>query len=398
MKEFGLIIQLVVAIIAIALFGEMVPEGLQRTFFTISVFVKEVLVFFMPLIVFAFIVACLASFRQRAPLLIIMILGIVVVSNFIFVQMGYLGGHIGLPLMGYSPAAATPLSALNAPLEPFFTFPFHQLVSTDIALLAGTLAGLYGAFWGNEKLISWSNILKNKVQWALTKVFIPLVPLYVIGFLFKIQHDQSLGEMIIQYGPIIGLVIVLQAFSTLFFFVSANFGNFQNIKTSLKNTFPSGLVALSTMSSVATMPLTLEAAEKNTKNKSIAQIVIPATANIHHLGDSIAIPILMAAVYIMNGIDPMNYSTFLLFSAYYMVAKFGVASVPGGEVIVLLPILEGYFGFTDAMSGLITTLYILCDPFITVSNVLSNGALAIFIDKICGRIKAFQGITKAQSA
>ena len=81
-----------------------------------------------------------------------------------------------------------------------------------------------------------------------------------------------------------------------------------------------------------------------------------------------------------------------------MVAKFGVASVPGGEVIVLLPILEGYFGFTDAMSGLITTLYILCDPFITVSNVLSNGALAIFIDKICGRIKAFQGITKAQSA
>lgn len=398
MKEFGLIIKLVIAIIAIALFGEMIPEAIQRAFFTVSICIKETLVFFMPLIVFAFIVGCLSSFRQKAPLLIMLLLGIVVASNFIFVQMGYVGGHIGLPLMGYSAATAAPLADLKTPLEPFFTFPFHQLVSTDIALLAGTLAGLYGAFWGNDKLISWTTLLKNKVQWALTKVFIPLVPLYVIGFLFKIQHDQSLGDMIIQYGPIIGLVIVLQVIATFLFFVKASFGNFEFLKTSLKNTFPSGLVALSTMSSVATMPLTLEAAEKNTKNKAIAQIVIPATANIHHVGDSIAIPILMAAVYTMNGIDPMTYSTFLLFSAYYMVAKFGVASVPGGEAIVLLPILEGYFGFTDAMSGLLTTLYILCDPFITTSNVLSNGALAILVDKICGRIKAFQGIKSTQSA
>ena len=36
----------------------------------------------------------------------------------------------------------------------------------------------------------------------------------------------------------------------------------------------------------------------------------------------------------------MSYGTFLVFSMYYMVAKFGVASVPGGEVIVLFPILE----------------------------------------------------------
>jgi Na+/H+-dicarboxylate symporter len=261
-----------------------------------------------------------------------------------------------------------------------------------MALFLGTAVGLYGAFWGNAKLAFWGTQLKNKIQIGLTKIFIPMVPLYVIGFLFKIQHEESLIDMFAGYGPMIALVVVVQTLSILFFFIKANMGNIQNIKTTLKNFFPSGLVALSTMSSVATLPLALEAAEKSTKNKALAQVIIPATTNIHHVGDSVGVPILMAAVLAINGIDAMSYGTFLIFSMYYMVAKFGVASVPGGEIIVLLPILQAHFGFTDSMMGLITTLYILIDPFITVANVLSNGALAIFMDKICGRMKSFKAL------
>lgn len=228
------------------------------------------------------------------------------------------------------------------------------------------------------------------MQAGLTHIFIPLVPLYVIGFLFKIQHDESLGEMFAGYGPMIGLIVGVQLFSVLFFYFKANMGNFRDIKNSLGNVFPSGLVALSTMSSMATLPLTLEAAEENTKNKAVAQIMIPATTNIHHVGDSIAIPILIAVVLATTGIQAMDYGTFLLFTMYYMVAKFGVPSVPGGEVVVLCPILVEHFGFSPTMAGLLTTLYILMDPFITTTSVLCNGALAILMDKICGRMKAFK--------
>ncbi|MBI2707124.1 MAG: cation:dicarboxylase symporter family transporter [Proteobacteria bacterium] len=391
MKEFGLIIKLVLSIVFIMLFGDGIPEWMQRAFFTLSIFMKETLIFCMPLIVFAFIFSCLSSFQKKAPLLIVMILSFVVASNFLFTQVGYLSGDIGLPYLGYHAANAVQQTASTLPqLTPFFTVPYPRLISTDIALLVGTLAGLYGAFWGNDRLVAWGDVLKNKVQGALTKVFIPLVPLYVIGFLLKIHHDESLVEMFTGYGPMIGLIVVMQVISMLFFYFKANLGNIKHVKNSLKNVFPSGLVAMSTMSSAATLPLTLEAAEKNTKNKAVAQFVIPATVNIHHVGDSVAVPLLIAAVYAINGFDPMSYSTFLLFSMYYMVAKFAVASVPGGEIIVLLPILESHFGFTDSMCGLITTLYILCDPFITTTNVLSNGALAILMDKVCGRIKAFK--------
>lgn len=330
MKEFGLIIKLAVAIVLIVLFGDMVPESIQRTFFTVSILMKGTLIFCMPLIIFAFIVACLTAFQQKAPLLIFLILAFVTASNFFFIQMGYVAGGIGLPLLGYTTGTAVQQIMHLAPLETFFTIPFPEVMSTDMALLLGTGVGLYGAFWGNATLTSWSTLLKDKVQWALTKVFIPLVPLYVIGFLFKIHHDESLGDLFANYGPVFILVISLQALSIFTFFFTANGGNWQGFKTSFKNALPSGLVGLSTMSSAATLPLTLIAAEKNTKNKAVAEVVVPASTNIHHVGDSLGLPILIAAVYAINGVDPMGYSTYLLFSAYYVIAKFGVASVPGG--------------------------------------------------------------------
>lgn len=394
MKEFGLIIKLAVAIVLIMFFGDLAPIWVQRAFYTISIFLKETLVFVMPLIVFSFIFACLSAFQKKAPLLILMILSFVVLSNFIFVQIGYFAGEIFLPYLGYHAANAAEKAVTTlSPLEPFFTIPYPHLIGIDKSLLIGTVVGLYGAFWGNERLVTWGASLRDVIQKGLTNVFIPLVPLYVIGFLFKIQHDESLADTFAGYGPMIGLIVVVQFLAVVFFYFKANFGNLKDIRTSLGNAFPSGLVALSTMSSMATLPLTLEAAEENTKNKSLAQIMIPATVNIHHVGDSIAIPILMAVALAMNGLEPMGYGTFLIFTMYYMVAKFGVPSVPGGELVVLFPVLlEGNFGFTDSMSGLLMTLYLLMDPFITVTNVLANGALAIFMDKICGRMKAFQNV------
>lgn len=391
MKEFGLIIKLAISMTFIMLFGDWIPEEVQRAFFTISVLMKETLVFCMPFIVFSFIFACLSAFQKRAPLLILLILSLVVLSNFIFVQIGFFAGDIFLPALGYTPSSAVKIIGSQLPsLEPFFTIPYPQLISIDKALLLGTILGLFGAFFGNEKLAQYGNSLKDAVQAGLTKIFIPLVPVYIIGFLLKIHHDDSLVEMFTGYGPMIVLIVVIHFMATLLFYIKVNLGNIKDIKTSLKNVFPSSIVALSTMSSMATLPLTLEAAEKNTKNMAVAQIMIPATVNIHHVGDSIAVPILIAVVLAMHGIPPMSYETFFVFSLYYMVAKFGVPSVPGGELIVLFPILEGQYGFTDSMSGLLTTLYLLMDPFITTTNVLANGALAICMDKICGRMKAFQ--------
>src|SRR5690606_30144881 len=143
------------------------------------------------------------------------------------------------------------------------------------------------------------------IQVGLNKVFIPLVPLYVIGFLFKVQHDESLVELFTGYGSVILLIFGVEAIVIILFFFVANLGNLKATRNSLRNVIPSGVVAFSTMSSMATLPLTLEGAEENTENKAVAEIMIPATVNIHHVGDSIAVPILMGLALVVNGVEPM---------------------------------------------------------------------------------------------
>ncbi len=393
MKEFRLILFIVVALVSIMLFGDYVPEGIQRFFYTISALLMETLLFIMPYIIFMLIFACLITFRKKAPLLILMILGMILVSNFAFIQVGFFAGQLFLPLLGYHSTGGVAQAAENvALLKPFFSIPYPKLISIDLALLLGTVAGLYGAFFGHEKMEKWGTYARHIIQVGLTKVFIPLVPLYVIGFLFKIQYEESIMELFTGYGSVILLIFGVEAITIILFFFVANLGNLKSTRETFGNAVPSGLVAFSTMSSMATLPLTLEGAEENTENKAVAEIMIPATVNVHHVGDSIAVPILMGLALVVNGVDPMSYGTFFVFSLYYTVAKFGVPSVPLGELVVLLPVLTGFLGFTDSMCGIITMLYLLVEPSGTVTNVLCNGALAILMDKICGRMKAFKDV------
>ena len=49
-------------------------------------------------------------------------------------------------------------------------------------------------------------------------------------------------------------------------------------------------------------------------------------------------------------------------------------------IIVMLPILDIYLGFSGEMMSLITALYILFDPVITSANIFGNGAFAKIMD------------------
>ncbi len=82
---------------------------------------------------------------------------------------------------------------------------------------------------------------------------------------------------------------------------------------------------------------------------------------------------------------------YLTFTLYFVLAKFSVAAIPGGGIIVMLPILEGYLGFNAEMMSLITALYILFDPVITCANVLGNGAFTKMMDRFFRKRKEGEG-------
>jgi Na+/H+-dicarboxylate symporter len=192
--------------------------------------------------------------------------------------------------------------------------------------------------------------------------------------------------MIIKDYTLILAIIALALFGyiLLAYFLLSN-GRAGEFLQSLKNMLPAAVSGFSTMSSAASMPLTIIGAENNAKNKDLVGSVIPATVNIHLIGDCFAIPIFAYAVLKNYGMPDPTLMSYLIFTCYFVLAKFSVAAIPGGGIIVMLPILEAYLGFNADMMSLITALYILFDPVITCANVLGNGAFAKLMDRVLSR-------------
>jgi Na+/H+-dicarboxylate symporter len=145
---------------------------------------------------------------------------------------------------------------------------------------------------------------------------------------------------------------------------------------------PAVICAFGSMSSASALPYIIIAVEKNISNKSFATSIISITTNIHLLGDSIAIPIFIDAILKSFGLPHPSAALDLIFIVQFVIAKFSVATVPGGGTIVMFPIIERCFGFNDAMSSLIFLFSVLMELICISANVLGNGAFAQLIDRI----------------
>jgi Na+/H+-dicarboxylate symporter len=108
-------------------------------------------------------------------------------------------------------------------------------------------------------------------------------------------------------------------------------------------------------------------------------------------GDSLAIPIMAIAILFSLGQPLPTFEQYCLFSVFFVLCRFAVAAVPGGGILIILPILESYLGFSPEMSALITTIFILFDPFATAVNVIGNGGFIILLSQF------FRGILQCET-
>ena len=373
--------QLIIMIIAVHFFGHYLPLKVQQTFLAISWTLKQILLLVLPFIIFGCLLSTLLAQKKRALFFILGLFVLVTVSNFLSALVGYFGGWFGVSkgLIRMQPAIIS-VTALQ-PLWDWSAF-IPSSTNNGWALLAGLLAGLLFSFYPNRLVTQAAHYLNQLIAFFLKKLFIPVLPLFALGFILKIQYEGLFAQVIQNYMPIFMLITITNIlYLAIMYAFAANFRISLWLQY-LKNALPTGIMGFSTMSSLATMPLTLAAAEKNTEQSDIVQAVIPATANNHLIGNSIATPIIAIAILLSFGKTLPNFYQFLPFAGMFVLYKFAVAGVPAGSVMVVLPLLEKYLGFSGEMSALLMPLYMLLDPLITGSNVLGNGAFVILFNKL----------------
>ncbi len=379
LKKVGLPLTLLLILVLPLYFGPHISAYTKAYLYSISLTMKSILLFILPLIIFSFLFSSLLNFKSGVVKFVITLIAMIFCSNCLAIFTGFTVGSLILPKLAISVHAPTDPALALAPL---WELHLPTLIGNQFALLAGFILGMFFSFKRNPYADKIAKKMNFAANFFLKKIFIPLLPIFILGFVFKLEHDQLLEKSLRTYGPVFFVVIGTQASYMIFLYlVVAKFSPKRFFKY-IKNVLPATITGFSTLSSAATMPLLILCTEKNLKKPEIAEIVIPATINTHTIGSALGITILSLTTLIAFGHGLPTFEGFVEFGLFYALAKFAVAAVPGGAIIVVTPLLESYLNFSNEMIALVTAIYMLFDPFGTATNVTGNGFFTIAFSKI----------------
>lgn len=360
------------------------PLVIHQSFYTFSLFVKDLLVWIMPFTVGFFIANTVAGFERKAPLFILTIVLFEICSNFSSVMYSYAWGHAltdRLPVIH-------PIS-FDENFKALWRLPFVKPIwwAADKGCIAGLFLGCFSAFVRNTALRSFLRIGKTIAQWMLTQFFSRLIPLFVLGFAAHMYYSGILVHVFKNYGAIVlWLLLMTFIYIAIVFAIGAECRMGRMIQN-IRNLLPAWTLALSSGCSCSTMPWTIKGASKNLDDPHLAEAIIPATTNIQQIGDCITNSFLCFVLYAQFFGSPPPFQMWFTFTLVFVLARFATAAVIGGAIFIMLPIYEYYLNFTPDMIAIILALNVVLDPFVTSSNVLANGALCRVFEKVWAKIK-----------
>lgn len=374
------LLTLLTVIASVALFGHLVPIEVKTFLYSVSLSIKEVLLFIMPFIVFALIFSSVNNLKQSAIKFILLLIITIFLSNLASSLIAYSVGHFILQ----NTHSIQNVIQHKETIAPLWSFELPLLLSNFRALAYGFVSSLIVSALLPEKSKELSRKISDLTLFVLKAFLTPVVPMFVLGLALKMQHDQTLS-VIFKDCSIIFVIIT----SVTYFYIFLLYGAASSFKitswmASINNIMPAFITAMSTMSSNAAMPLTLEGSKKNVKQPDVASSVVPITAGFHLVGDCFFIIILSMIITSDYALPTTDYVTFLL---YFLLFKFAIVAIPAGGIMVMLPILEKYLKFSPEMLSLITALYVVFDPIITSANVMGNGAFTIMFTKLYDKLK-----------
>lgn len=379
-------IQTLLILTLYVLLSNYLSVTVHQVFYTVSLFLKDILLWVMPFTVAFFIAYTLQSFERRAPLFVIILLSFEALSNMSCVWYAFFTAH---SVADYLPTLQS--TSMESDFKALWRLPMTRPAwwSADKGALVGLVLGGISAFSHVTSLKHFITAGKGVMEWSLTRIFSRLIPLYILGFVAQMYQTKVLTHVFNHYAIIvIWLAIFLVAYLLLLFALGAG-GSFKRTITNIKNLLPAGGVAFTSGCSLSTMPWTIEGAAKTLRDPELAKVLIPATTNVQQVGDCITNAFLCFLIYKTFYGHAPDLIMWIHFSIAFVLARFATAGFQGGAIFVMLPVYETYLDFNGGMIALILALNVVLDPLVTCGSVLGNGALCRTYERIWGRAQAF---------
>lgn len=393
----NLVLKLVTGIVAGILIGLYAPEFMVQLVYTIQSFIGQLIKFTIPLIILFYIASGIASLPQGSGALLGKTVGLAYGSTIIAGILAFIVASNVLP--GLISGNAIEAAGEGEKLKSFLEISIPPLFDVMTALALAFIFGIGISAINATSLRTTLNEARDVIEILLSKVIIPALPFYIAGVFTEMTVDGTVFSTLKTFGLVLVLALIMHWVWIMVLYVATAVAMKKSPATLLKNMLPAYFTALGTMSSAATIPVSLRATKANNVRDGVANFTVPLCASIHLSGSTITIVTCATAVMLLTpeltlpGLGGVM--GFILMLGVTMIAAPGA---PGGAVMSALGLLASMLGFTDAALALMIALYLAQDSFGTACNVTGDGAIAIWVDKFAGEGSALEQSNTADDA
>lgn len=273
----------------------------------------------------------------------------------------------------------------TAIVDAFTVDDFPKLLSKSHMLPLIIFSILFGL------CVSLTSDKNNKIANALdslNKVMMKMVS--IIMLYAPIGLGAYFATLVAEYGPkLLGSylrsMIVYYPLCIIYFFVAFSIYSYwaagkEGTKTFFKYILSPAVTSLATGSSIASLPVNLEAARQTGVPKDIREIVLPIGATMHMDGTALSSILKIAFLFGVFGQEFSGIGTYV--TAFFIAILGGVvmSGVPGGGLIGEMLIVTIY-GFPPEAFPIVATIGFLVDPPATMVNATGDVVASMMVTR-----------------
>ncbi|MBR5521509.1 MAG: dicarboxylate/amino acid:cation symporter [Oscillospiraceae bacterium] len=193
---------------------------------------------------------------------------------------------------------------------------------------------------------------------------------------FGPQLLGAYGRAMILYYPLC-VVYFFAAFALYSWFA----GGKKGVRLFFVNILPPAVTSLATQSSIATLPVNFDAADRIGVSKDISGIVLPIGATMHMDGSVLAAVLKISFLYGIFGKDFSGIDTYIVAVVIAILSGVVLSGVPGGGLVGEMLIVS-LMNFPPEAFPLIATIGFLVDPPATCLNACGDTVASMIVNRL----------------
>ena len=265
------------------------------------------------------------------------------------------------------------------PLEAFVNGNMLQVIFFSVILGIGIVAA-------GEKGQPFRNVIDSvfETMSVVTKGVMYLTPVGIIGLMVPAVADNGAKVLLPLLKLILVFYLAVVIHMSIVYFGMLKAGCKMSVRDFLNGMFQAQIVAFTTCSSAAALPVSLKCTQENLKlSKEVSSFVLPLGSTVNMDGNALYQGIVALFIAQAYGVD-LTITSMLMIILTGTLASIGASGVPGAGMVVLSMVLLSVGLPVDGIV-LVAGIDRILDMGRTLVNVTGDAATACMVERIVNK-------------